>query len=437
MSYFSKVPQVKYEGKKSKNPFAYRFYNPDEIIMGKPMREQLRFAMAWWHTLTMEGTDPFGSATLDRSYGQTEAMARAKVRADAGFELMEKLGIDLFCFHDNDLVPNADEIAPYKENLGEIVDYVQGLMNKTGKKLLWGTANCFNAPRYLSGAGTSPNAEVFAFAAAQIKNCIDATIKLGGTGYVFWGGREGYDTILNTDMGLELDNLARLLTMSRDYGRAQGFKGDFYIEPKPKEPTSHQYDFDTATAIGFIRKYGLEKDFRINIEHNHALLAGHTFHHELRTARINGLFGSVDANQGDPMIGWDVDMFPSNVYDATLAMYEVLKAGGFTNGGLNFDAKVRRASYTPEDIALAHILGMDTYALGLRCAAAIIEDGRLDKFIEDRYASYKSGIGAEIVSGKASLESLEAYALAHKSPVMPSGGQEYLENLINSIMFSL
>ena len=437
MSYFKNVPEVKYEGKKSKNPFAYRFYNPDEVIMGKTMREHLRFAMAWWHTLTMEGADPFGSATLDRSYGQTEQMARAKVRADAGFEMMEKLDIDFFCFHDNDLIPNVDSIAEYKENLDEITDYVKGLMDKTGKKLLWGTSNCFNAPRFMSGAATSPNAESFAFAAAQIKNCIDATMKLGGNGYVFWGGREGYDTLINTDMGLELDNLARMLTMSRDYARAKGFKGDFYIEPKAKEPTSHQYDFDTATAVAFCKKYGLDKDFRMNIEHNHALLAGHTMQHELRTARINGMFGSVDANQGDPMIGWDVDMFPSNVYDATFAMYEVLKAGGFTNGGLNFDAKVRRASYTPEDIALAHITGMDTYAMGLRCAAAIIEDGRLDQFIEDRYASWKTGIGADIIAGKATLESLEAYALNAKNPVVASGKQEYLENMINSIMFSL
>lgn len=437
MDYFKDVPTVRYEGRGSKNPFAYRWYNPDEPILGKPMREQLRFSMAWWHTLCMNGSDPFGAPTIDRSYGESEAMAIAKAKADAGFSLMEKLGIEFFCFHDADLIAESPDFSEYKANLAAITDYIQGKMATSGKKLLWGTANCFSNPRYMHGAGTSPNADSFAFAAAQIKNAIDATIKLGGQGYVFWGGREGYETLLNTDMGLELDNLARLLGMARDYARAQGFTGDFYIEPKPKEPTVHQYDFDTATAIGFLRRYGLDKDFRINVEQNHALLAGHSFQHELRTARVNGMFGSVDANEGDPLIGWDVDMFPSSVYGATAAMYEVLKAGGFTRGGLNFDAKVRRGSYRPEDIALAHILGMDTYALGLRAAAAIIEDGRLDAFVEERYSSYQSGIGAEIISGRATLESLEAYALSAKAPVMESGGQERLENLINAIIFNL
>lgn len=437
MDYFKDVPAVRYEGRHSKNPFAYRWYDPDEIILGKPMREQLRFSMAWWHSLGMNGSDPFGSPTIDRSYGESEAMAVARAKVDAGFSLMEKLGIEFFCFHDADLVAEAPTFAGYKANLAATTDYLKDKMDQSGIRLLWGTANCFSHPRYMHGAATSPNADSFAFAAAQIKNALDATIKLGGSGYVFWGGREGYETLLNTDMGLELDNLARLLTMARDYGRAQGFTGDFYIEPKPKEPMAHQYDFDTATAIGFLRHYGLDRDFRINIEQNHALLAGHSFQHELRTARINGMFGSVDANEGHPLIGWDVDMFPANVYESTLAMYEVLKAGGFTNGGLNFDAKVRRSSYKPEDVVLSHILGMDTYALGLRAAAAIIEDGRLDAFVEERYQSYRSGIGAEIVSGRATLESLEAYALLANPPVMDSGAQERLENLLNAILFNL
>lgn len=310
-------------------------------------------------------------------------------------------------------------------------------MDKTGIKLLWGTANCFSHPRYMNGAGTSPQADVFACAAAQIKNAIDATIKLGGTGYVFWGGREGYETLLNTDMGFELDNVARLMHMAVDYARSKGFTGDFYIEPKPKEPTKHQYDFDVATVAGFLRKYNLDKDFKMNIEANHATLAGHTFQHELAVARANDMFGSIDANQGDLLLGWDTDQFPTNVYETTLCMLEVIKAGGFTNGGLNFDAKVRRASYTMEDIFLAYIAGMDAFALGLKIANKIIEDGRIEEFVSRRYESYKSGIGADIVAGKTSLEELEKYAL-ELPPIEPnSGKQEYLEAILNNIMFSV
>ena len=309
-------------------------------------------------------------------------------------------------------------------------------MDKTGKKLLWGTANCFGNKRYMHGAGTSPNADVFAFAAAQIKKAIEITVKLGGEGYVFWGGREGYETLLNTNMALEQDNMARLMRLAVDYARSIGFTGDFYIEPKPKEPTKHQYDFDTATVLAFLRKYGLDKDFKMNIEANHATLAAHTFQHELRVARDNGVFGSIDANQGDMLLGWDTDQFPTNVYDTALCMYEVIKAGGFTKGGLNFDAKTRRGSNTAEDIFLAHIAGMDAFALGLRVADKMIRDGRIDKFVADRYASYESGIGKKIVDGNVTMAELEQYALAMGDVTTnTSGRQEYLENIMNAIMF--
>lgn len=435
--YFVGIPKIAYEGPKTKNPLAFRYYNPDEVIAGKTMREHLRFSMAYWHTLCADGTDMFGRGTADKSYGESDPMAHARAKAYAAFELMDKLSIDYYCFHDRDIAPEGATLAESNANLDEITDLLKELQEKYDKKLLWGTANCFNHPRYMHGAGTSPHADVFAFAAAQIKKAIEITVKLGGQNYLFWGGREGYETLLNTDMGFELDNMARLLTMARDYGRKVGIKGDFYIEPKPKEPTKHQYDFDAATCVAFLQKYGLMDDFRLNIEGNHATLAGHTFQHELATARINGVFGSIDANTGDAQLGWDTDQFPANVYDNMLVMLEVLKAGGFTTGGLNFDAKCRRGSFTPEDIVLAHIAGMDAYALALRLAIRVREDGLLDDFIKERYASYESGIGAEIVSGRATLESLEEYALA-KGEVLDSvksGRQEYLEASLNALMF--
>lgn len=437
MEYFANVPVIRYEGPKSKNPFAFRYYNPDEVIGGKKMREQLRFALSWWHTMCADGTDMFGRGTFVKHFGASDPMAISKARADAAFELMNKLSIDYFCFHDRDIAPEAETLAETNANLDVMRDYLKAGMEKNGKMLLWGTANCFNHPRYMHGAGTSPYADVFAFAAAQIKKALETTVALGGNGYVFWGGREGYETLLNTDMGLEQDNMARLMRLVVDYGRKIGFTGDFYIEPKPKEPTKHQYDFDAATVLGFLRKYGLDKDFKLNIEANHATLAAHTFQHELATARINGAFGSIDANQGDPNLGWDTDQFPTNVYDATLCMLEVLRAGGFTNGGLNFDAKTRRGSYTPEDIVLSYIAGMDTFALGLRKAMEIIEEGTVDKFVADRYASYQTGIGKRIVDGTVSIEELEAYAL-HRGEVLDavqSGRQEYLENTVNAILF--
>ncbi|MGI6174881.1 MAG: xylose isomerase [Christensenellales bacterium] len=435
-SYFENVPTIQYEGKHSKNPFAFKFYNPDEVVLGKTMKETLKFAMSYWHTMCGLGLDMFGSSTIDRTYSQKEPMAIAKARADAAFEFMTKLGIEYFCFHDVDIAPEGESIKEFRDNLQEMTAYIQGLMQKTNIKLLWGTANLTANPRYMHGAATSPNADSFACAATQVKNTLDATIALQGSGYVFWGGREGYETLLNTDMALEQDNMARLFRMAVEYGRKKGFEGDFYVEPKPKEPTKHQYDFDTATVIGFLRKYGLEKEFKMNIEANHATLAMHTFQHELRVARTNGMFGSIDANQGDYLLGWDTDQFSSNVYETALCMYEVLKAGGFTNGGLNFDAKVRRGSFTFDDIAYGYISGMDAFALGLKIAARLIEDGRIDDFVDKRYASYKTGIGAKIVSGEADLESLEQYALGLKEVSMQSGRQEYLECVFNELMFT-
>ena len=436
MSEMFKVGKIAYEGPASKNPFAFRHYNPDEIVGGKTMREQLKFAMSYWHTLCGDGTDMFGIGTMDKSFGGSTPMEIAKNKVTAAFELMDKLNIDYFCFHDKDIAPEGASLKEFQANLDEIVPLIKENMKKYNKKLLWGTANLFNNPRFVHGAGTGCNADVYAYAAAQVKKALDITMEMGGMGYVFWGGREGYETLLNTDMGLELDNMARLLRMAVDYARGKGYTGDFYIEPKPKEPTKHQYDFDTATVLAFLRKYGLDKDFKMNIEANHATLAQHTFQHELCTARINGAFGSIDANQGDSLLGWDTDQFPTDVYNATYCMLEVLRAGGFTNGGLNFDAKARRASMTDEDIFLSYIAGMDSFALGLKIAQKIIDDGRIDAFVEKRYASFKSGIGADIVSGKATLESLSEYALSlNVVEEKTSGGQEYLESVVNDIMF--
>ncbi len=438
--FFKNIGKIPYEGKQSTNPLAFKYYNPDEIIDGKPMREHLKFALSWWHTMGGDGTDMFGCGTTDKSWGENDPMAKAKAKVDAAFEIMDKLSIDYFCWHDRDLSPEFGTLAETNAKFDEIVDYVAEMMAKNpSKKLLWGTAKCFDHPRFMHGAGTSPSADVFAYAAAQIKKAIDATIKLGGNGYVFWGGREGYETLLNTNLGLELDNMARLLRMAVDYARSQGYTGDFYIEPKPKEPTKHQYDFDVATVLGFLTKYGLDKDFKMNIEANHATLAQHTFQHELRVARDNGIFGSIDANQGDPLLGWDTDQFPTNIYDATLCMYEVIKAGGFTNGGLNFDAKTRRGSFTAEDIFLSYIAGMDTFALGFKAARALIADGRIDQFVDDRYASWTTGIGKDIIDGKADMVALEKYALekGEVTDSLGSGRQEMLEAILNNVLMNL
>lgn len=433
---FKDVKKIKYEGAKSKNPLAFKFYDKDKVVLGKKMSEHLPFAMAWWHNLCACGTDMFGRDTANKTFGKkVGTMEHAKAKVDAGFEFMSKLGIEYFCFHDVDLVPEADDIKETNRRLDEISDYILVKMQETGIKCLWGTANMFSNPRYMNGAGSTNSADIYCFAAAQIKKALDITVKLGGKGYVFWGGREGYETLLNTDVAFEQDNIARLMKMAVEYGRSIGFKGDFYIEPKPKEPMKHQYDFDAATAIGFLRKYGLDKDFKMNIEANHATLAGHTFEHELRISAINGMLGSIDANQGDYLLGWDTDEFPFDVYSATMCMYEVLKAGGLT-GGFNFDAKTRRPSNTYEDMFEAYILGMDTFALGLINAAKLIEDGRLDEFVKNKYSSFNSGIGKKIRENKTTLQELSNIAEEMGAPELPSSGkQEYLESIVNQVLF--
>ncbi|MCQ2474981.1 MAG: xylose isomerase [Clostridia bacterium] len=433
---FKGIPEIRFEGKDSKNPLSFKFYDAEKTVAGKKMKEYLPFAMAWWHNLGAAGTDMFGRDTVDKSFGAEKGtMEHAKAKVDAGFEFMQKLGIEYFCFHDVDLVPETEDINETNARLDEISDYILGKMKETGIKCLWGTANMFSNPRFMNGAGSTSSADVYCFAAAQIKKALDLTVKFGGRGYVFWGGREGYETLLNTDVKFEQENIARLMHLAVDYGRKIGFTGDFYIEPKPKEPMKHQYDFDAATAIGFLRQYGLDKDFKLNIEANHATLAGHTFQHELRISAINGMLGSIDANQGDYLLGWDTDEFPFDVYEATMCMYEVIKAGGLT-GGFNFDAKNRRPSNTYEDMFEAYILGMDTFALGLMKAAELIEDGRIDENIKNKYASFNDGIGKKIIDGSTSLEELADYAASLKSAETPaSGKQERLEGILNQILF--
>lgn len=433
MKKYNEIEKVVY-AKGSKDLFTFKYYNPEEVIMGKTMREHLRFALSYWHTIDYCGTDMFGGNTMDKSFGLT-GMDMWKKKADFNFELLDKLDIDYYCFHDVDIAPEGETFAESEKYYFEMVDYLAKKQKEHNKKLLWNTANNFGDKKFMAGAATSPVADVFAIAAAKVKMGLDAAKKLNAGGYVFWGGREGYDTLLNTDMGLELDNLARFMHMCVDYAKEIGFEGQFYIEPKPKEPTKHQYDFDSATCMNFLRTYGLDKYFKLNIEANHATLAGHTFQHEIRTAAINGAFGSIDANQGDMFLGWDTDQFPTNVYETALCMYEILKVGGFVTGGLNFDAKTRRQSNTFEDILLSYIAGMDGFALGLRVAAKIIEDGRIDEFIKERYASYNDGIGKKIVDGTTSLKELHDYALGLTNVEVPSGRQEYLEAVLNEVMF--
>lgn len=432
MAFFEGIEKIKYEGPESKNPLAFKYYNPDEVVMGKTMKDQCRFAMSYWHTLTYMGGDPFGVGTMFRPWDkQPSAMDIAKERVHAAFEFMEKMQIPFFCFHDRDIAPEGKDLAETNANLDEIVVVIKEEMKRTGIKCLWGTTNAFGNPRFVHGAGTSCNATVFAYAAAQIKKAMEITKDLGGENYVFWGGREGYETLLNTDTGLELDNLARLMRMAVEYAKEIGFTGQFLIEPKPKEPTKHQYDFDTATVLAFLRKYDLQDYFKMNIEANHATLAQHTFQHELNQCRINGVLGSVDANQGDPLLGWDTDQFPTNVYDTTLAMYEILLDGGLTKGGLNFDSKVRRGSFEESDLFYSYIAGMDTFARGLKVAAKLIEDKVFLNFVENRYASYKEGIGKDIVEGKVGFKDLEAYVLKNGITPNVSGRQELLESILN------
>ena len=436
---FKGLPKVEYKGAKSLDPLAFKYYDAEKVVLGKSMKDQLRFAMAWWHNVSATGADMFGPGTADKRFGAAAAgtVEHAHAKVEAAFEFMDKLGVGFFCFHDVDLVPEQADINDTNKLIDEITDHIAEKQKETGKKALWGTANMFSNPRFMNGAGSSNSAEVYCFAAAQIKKALEATVKLGGKGYVFWGGREGYETLLNTDMGFEQENIATLMKMAVEYGRSIGFDGDFYVEPKPKEPMKHQYDFDAATAAGFLKKHGLDKDFKLNIEANHATLAGHTFQHDLRVAAVEGMFGSVDANQGDLLIGWDTDEFPFNIYDTTFAMYEILKAGGFTNGGLNFDAKNRRPSYTYEDMFKAFILGMDSFALGLVKAAAIIEDGRLDAFVKERYSSYENTeYGRSIRNGTATLAELAGVAEGLGAPALPgSGRQEELQSIVNQILF--
>lgn len=431
MSYFN-VGRIEYEGAESKNPFAFKYYNPDEMVMGRTMKEQCRFAMSYWHTMTYMGNDPFGGATMFRPWDRTEdVMERAEERVHAAFEFMEKMQIPFFCFHDADIAPRAAGLRETNERLDVIVKLIKKEMERTGIRCLWGTTNAFGDDKFVHGAATSCNADVFAYTAAQIKKAMEITKELGGENYVFWGGREGYETLLNTDTALEQDNLARMLKMAVEYAEEIGFTGQLLIEPKPKEPTKHQYDFDTAAVLAFLRKYGLQDYFKLNIEANHATLAQHTFQHELNQCRINGVLGSVDANQGDPMLGWDTDQFPTNIYDTTMAMYEILMAGGLTKGGLNFDAKVRRASFEEDDLFLAYIAGMDAFARGLKVASALIQDRVLEDFKAKRYESYSEGIGRAITEGRAGFKELEQYALEHGAIRNTSGRQEMLESIIN------
>jgi xylose isomerase len=437
MAYFKNVSKIEYEGRKSKNPFAFKYYNPEEIVGGKTMEEHLRFAVAYWHTFTGEGTDPFGAKTMQRPWDRYSGMDLAKARVEAAFEFFEKLNVPFFCFHDVDLVPEGETLQETFKNLDEIVAMVKEYMKTSKVKLLWNTANLFSHPRYMHGAATSCNADVFAYAAAQVKKGLEIAKELDAQNYVFWGGREGYESLLNTDMELELDNLARFLQMAVDYAKEIGFAGQLLIEPKPKEPTKHQYDFDAATTIAFLQKYGLKDYFKLNIEANHATLAGHTFEHELRVARINGMLGSIDANQGDLLLGWDTDEFPTDLYSTTMAMYEVLKNGGLGKGGLNFDAKPRRTSFEPDDLFYAHIAGMDSFARGLKVAHKLLEDRVIEDFIEHRYRSYKEGIGLEIVTGKANFRSLAEYALQNKPIVIESGRLEKLRAIINQYLLEV
>ncbi len=435
MEFFPEVKKVKYEGPKSKNPLAFKHYNAKEKVLGKTMAEHLRFAVCYWHTFKGLGADQFGSNTIVRSYNNaSDPMVRAEQTMVAAFEFFTKLGVDFWCFHDRDIAPEAATLAETNKRLDQITNLAKKLQKDTGVKCLWGTTNAFSHPRFMAGAGTNPNPHVFAYAASQIKKAMEITKELGGQGYVFWGGREGYDTLLNTDMGRELDHLAILLQLAVDYKKKIGFKGQLYIEPKPKEPTKHQYDFDAGNCMAFLQKYNLLPHFKMNIEANHATLAAHTFHHELAFSAANGILGSVDANRGDLLLGWDTDQFPTDISETALAMYIILQAGGFTTGGLNFDAHVRRQSIDNVDLFYAHIGSMDAFARGLKIAARLIKDKVLDKAIQKRYAGWNTQFGKQIESGKMDFAKLEAYILKNGEPKLQSGRQELLENILNEYL---
>lgn len=435
MAYFPNIEKIQYEGPTSKNPFAFRYYNPEEVVLGKTMKEHLRFSVAYWHTFTQDGSDPFGKGVNQRDWLTDDPMETAKNRVEAAFEFFEKLGVDYFCFHDMDVAPYGESLEEFFSNLDVITDMIQEKMNETGIKLLWNTADRHTNPIYVHGAASSSNADVYAVSAAQVKKGIDISKKLGGKNFVFWGGREGYENLLNTDMLLEEENIARLYHMAIDYSNKIGHSElTFLLEPKPKEPMKHQYDFDAATSMSFLQKYDLTDRFKLNLEANHATLAGHTFEHEMNVARNYNALGSLDANQGDVLLGWDTDEFPTDIHSVTLAMVELLENGGIEPGGINFDAKVRRTSFEMEDLFLAHIAGMDTFARGLKAAANIKQDGFLDEIKEQRYESYQTGIGLDILNGKTDLETLTSYALKNPNVKNKSSHIEYIKSKFNDYL---
>ena len=436
MTFFPEIKdRVRFEGSKSRNPLAFKFYDANRKVGGKTMAQHLKFAVCYWHTFKGNGSDPFGGGSLDRAWNRGGPMEVAEKTIEAAFEFIAKLGVNYWCFHDRDIAPEGATIAETNRRLEQIVARAKALQKKTGIKLLWGTANLFSHPRYTHGAATNPDPLVFAHAAAQVRRALDATVELGGTGYVFWGGREGYASLINTKMQQEREQLAALMHMAIEHGKKIGFKGKFFIEPKPKEPSQHQYDFDAATALGYLQEFGLADHFMLNIEANHATLATHSFEHDLVVASSAGKLGSLDVNRGDQTCGWDTDQFPTNLYDAVAAMTVILKQGGLKYGGLNFDAKVRRGSFETSDLFHAHIGGMDTFARALLIADAILRDGAFETFVEKRYAGWKSPIGRKILAGKATLPELEQYAAAQGEAKLVSGRQEMLENLLNEYIF--
>src|SRR5277367_2674775 len=433
---FFNVPQIRFDGPRSTNPLSFRHYNPSEMFGGVSLKERMRFSIAYWHSFRGVGGDPFGPGTIRRPWEEgSDAISVAKTRMEAAFEFFVKIEAPFWCFHDRDIAPEGETLAGSNRNLDMIVAHAKALQKATGVKLLWGTANLFSNPRYMCGASTNPDAHVFAYAAAQVKSALDATKELGGENYVFWGGREGYETLLNTNLKREQDHLAAFMHMAVDYAKKIGFKGQFLIEPKPKEPTKHQYDFDVASGIAFLRTYGLDKHFKFNIETNHATLAGHTFSHEIEVAAAVGMLGSIDANAGDTLLGWDTDQFNTDIKELTLAMFSILKAGGLGSGGFNFDAKLRRPSIDVEDLFYAHIGGMDAYALAYKLGSKIRAEGKLEAFVANRYASFDSGYGASIENGKIGFKELEKLVLTKLGEPKPkSGRQEYLENLLNTYL---
>ena len=433
--YFKNIPAIKYEGPKSDNPLAFKYYNPDQIVAGKSMREHFKFAVAYWHTFCGQGADPFGIGTQNFLWDQaSDPIQRALDKADAAFEFITKMGFEYYCFHDYDLIEEGNSLSESEKRLETIIAYLKDKQKASGVKLLWGTANCFSNPRYMNGAATNPDFKVVAHAGAQVKMALDATMALNGENYVFWGGREGYMSLLNTNLSKELDHMAMFLSMARDYARSNGFKGTFFIEPKPMEPSKHQYDFDAATAIGFLKNYGLDKDFKLNIEVNHATLAQHTFQHELAVASKDNMLGSIDANRGDYQNGWDTDQFPNNVYETTEAMMIFLKAGGMQGGGVNFDAKIRRNSTDMDDVFHAHIGGADTFARALLAADTILKDSNFESIVNHRYRSFESGNGKQFEAGNLKLEDLFKIASNQKNISLESGKQELLENIINQFI---